>query len=276
MKINTLKRAKLKALKKTKLKILLLDIETAPIESYHWRLWKENIGLNQIKVDWSILSIGAKWLGDPMSKAMYQDSFDEADIRNDLPLLMKVRDLLDEADVVIAHNGRDFDMKKIRARMLIAGLAPFSPVRVIDTLEASKRHFGFTSNKLAYLSVLGGGEGKYESKKFPGFLLWSEFLKRNPAARKEMRVYNLIDIRELEEYYLKIRPWIEQHPNVNVLSETNTPACPKCGSEHVVKNGWRYTQLGAYQRYLCNDCGGYAYDRTNTTPLRKRQSLLGN
>jgi predicted RNA-binding Zn-ribbon protein involved in translation (DUF1610 family)/DNA polymerase elongation subunit (family B) len=257
-----------------KLKILLLDIETAPIESYHWRLWKENIGLKQIKVDWSILSFSAKWL-DSKVKPVYYDSYDERDIRNDQPLLLKLWDLLEEADVVIAHNGREFDLKKIRARMLIQGLPPFSPVRVIDTLEASKKHFGFTSNKLAYLSVLGGEE-KYASKKFPGFDLWSEFLKRNPAARAEMKKYNIIDITSLEAYYLKIRPWIEQHPDVNIPTDSHEISCPKCGSLNMRSNGTRYTQTGAYPRYRCNDCGGSSWNKSSLLSLHKRKNILGN
>ena len=58
----------------SKLKVLLIDIESAPIQSYHWQLWKENISIEQVQVDWSILSFGAKWLGDPRRKTFYFDA----------------------------------------------------------------------------------------------------------------------------------------------------------------------------------------------------------
>jgi hypothetical protein len=45
-------------------RILFLDIETAPLQSYHWGLWDQNIGLEQIGTEWSILSFSAKWLGE--------------------------------------------------------------------------------------------------------------------------------------------------------------------------------------------------------------------
>jgi hypothetical protein len=32
-------------------KIATLDIETCPLESYTWGLWKQNVGLNQIKTE---------------------------------------------------------------------------------------------------------------------------------------------------------------------------------------------------------------------------------
>jgi predicted RNA-binding Zn-ribbon protein involved in translation (DUF1610 family) len=262
-------------LRPPKLRILLTDIETAPIESYHWRLWKENIGIDQIKVDWTILSFSAKWLGEPMKKAVYYDTFDEKDIRNDFPVLEKLWLLLDEADIVVAHNGQAFDLRKIRARMFTAGMNPFSPVRVIDTLTEAKKLFGFSSNKLAWLGDLVGMP-KYNHEKFPGFKLWSEFLLRNPAARKEMRKYNLIDIQALEQVYLRLRPWIEVHPNVNVKDLDSMDECPKCGSNHMLKRGTRTTQYGTYQRYQCNDCTGWSYGRQNLVTHHQRKRLLGN
>jgi len=258
-----------------KLKILLLDIETAPIQSYHWRLWKENINIDQVQVDWSILSFSAKWLGEPMRKAVYYDTFEEKDIRDDSRVLQRLWELLDEADIVVAHNGQRFDLRKIRARMFTQMMQPFSPVRVIDTLYEAKKLFGFSSNKLAWLGSLIGVP-KYKHGKFPGFELWVEFLKRNPAARKEMRKYNLIDVQVLEQVYLRLRPWIEVHPNVNVLDGHSNNECPKCGSHEMQKRGIRTTQVGTYQRYQCSDCGGWSYDRRNMTPNLQRKRLLGN
>lgn len=259
---------------KKKLKILLLDIETAPLESYHWRLWQENIGIEQIKIDWSILSFTAKWLGEPMKKAVYFDTFERQDIHDDRPVLFELWALLHAADIVVAHNGQSFDLKKIRARMFSANMAPFSPVRVIDTLLHAKALFKFTSNKLAWIGDLVGIP-KYKSKKFPGFALWSEFLKRNPAARTEMEKYNKIDVAVLEKVYLRLRPWMEVHPNVNVLSDTGY-GCPKCGGTDLTKRGIRTTQVGCYQRLQCAGCSGWSYERQNLTAHAQRKKFLGN
>jgi hypothetical protein len=53
-------------------RVLTLDIETAPLESYTWGIWDQNIGLNQIKSEWTILSFSAKWLGE--KKVIYGDT----------------------------------------------------------------------------------------------------------------------------------------------------------------------------------------------------------
>ena len=66
-------------------KVLFYDIETAPILAYVWRLWDNNVGLNQIKSDWHLLSWAAKWLGE--KKVMYQDQQGKRDLSNDKEIL---------------------------------------------------------------------------------------------------------------------------------------------------------------------------------------------
>src|SRR5579885_983063 len=175
-------------------RILTLDIETAPLKSYHWGLWDQNIGIEQIDVDWSILAYGAKWLDKP--KFIYRDTGGrgESKTRDDAALLDEIALLLDEADLVVAQNGKKFDIKKINTRLIQANIPPYSPIRVIDTQEVAKKHFGFPSNKLAYTSKILTDTPKDDHRKFPGFELWRECLADNPKAWKEMKKYNKRDV----------------------------------------------------------------------------------
>jgi len=47
-------------------KILLFDIETAPLRAYVWRLWKQNVHptTGQLQSNWFMLTYSAKWLFD--------------------------------------------------------------------------------------------------------------------------------------------------------------------------------------------------------------------
>jgi len=45
------------------MKILMLDIETTPMQVYTWGLWDQNIGINQIIKPTEMLCFGAKWQG---------------------------------------------------------------------------------------------------------------------------------------------------------------------------------------------------------------------
>src|SRR5450631_2162718 len=96
-------------------KTLVIDIETAPIESYTWGLWDQNVGVDQIKTEWSVLSYAAKWLDKPA--VMYSDTggHGRTRVRSDRKLLGEIWTLLNAADLVVAQNGTSFDIKKINA-----------------------------------------------------------------------------------------------------------------------------------------------------------------
>lgn len=257
-------------------KILTFDVETSPVEAYVWGLWDQNIGLDFIKTDWTILSWAAKWLGK--SKIIYQDAGGRGakKVRDDKPILKGIRDLLDEADIIVAQNGKRFDVKKVNARLIQHGIAPPSPYRVVDTLLVARKYFAFTSQKLAWTSKLLTDAPKDKHKKFPGFELWEECLKDNPLAWAEMKKYNVQDVRTTEKVYLKLRPWIEQHPNLGVYDESERPICPKCGSDNITRQGKRVVvkQQSSYLRYKCESCGGWARGKAMQLPLEKRRSLL--
>jgi hypothetical protein len=248
-------------------KILVLDVETAPKVAYVWRFFKENISAKQVKEHGHMMSFAAKWLGD--DQIFYEENRKD----DDKVLIEKVIYLLDQADMVVAHNGERFDMKQIRGRAVVHGLAPPSPVKIIDTLKIAKNEFGFASNSLEYLTtVLGCKIKKGGHKKYPGFELWLACLRGEEAAWAEMKEYNILDILALEELYLKLRPWDTKHPNVAVYSEdTGKVICPKCGGDHIQWRGYSYTSVGKYHRFQCNLCGGWS--RTRYSLLKKNENL---
>lgn len=253
-------------------KVLIFDIETAPILGYVWDLWDQNIALNQIKSDWHILSWSAKWLGDRPSKIMYEDQRNVANIEDDSKLLKKIWSLLNEADVVITQNGRRFDQKKLNARFIINKMKPPSSYKHIDTLLLAKKHFAFSSNKLEYVTdKLCIKYKKLKHKEFPGFEMWSECIAGNIKAWKAMEKYNKYDVLALEEYYTKIIPW-DSSINFNLYSDDINNVC-KCGNEEIYKNGYCYTSYGRYQRYSCKKCGAEVRGRENLLSRNKKRSI---
>lgn len=258
-------------------KILTLDIETAPYESFTWQIWDVNVGLEQIKTERSILSYAAKWLDS--KKMIYEDTSGRGagKVRDDKKLMKGLWELLDKADIVVAQNGQRFDIKIINARLAMHNLKPYSPVRIVDTLLVAKRHFGFTSNKLAWMSKYLTDAKKSEHKKFPGFELWVECLKDNPAAWREMAKYNKLDVVATEQLYLKLRPWIKNHPNMASYAPSHEQACPNCGSKNVTKYGFATLQQGRYQRFKCVDCGAPSRGKQNLiSPTNRRAQLASS
>lgn len=263
--------------------ITTIDIETLPIEAHTWGLFDQTVGLNQIVKDWTIMSFAAKRLDPKAATAslrgrkvatLYEDVSDRADVRDDSQLLMSLWTILHESDILIGHNMRRFDLRKIRARMLMAGMQPPSPCRVIDTLELAKSAGAFTSNKLAYLSSALTETHKSQHKNFPGHSLWLGCIDGNQKAWAECRAYNVLDVLSTEELYLKLRPWATAHINIATYSDPDTPSCPVCGSTDLHEDGFSFTNVSKYQRYHCGGCGAWSRSRYTLNSKATRQALL--
>lgn len=251
-------------------RILLFDVETAPIIGHVWGLWDQNVGLNQIKSDWHVLSWAAKWLGS--TEVMYADQRRASKIENDRVLLKGIWKLLNAADIVITQNGISFDVKKLNARFIYHGFKPPSGFKHIDTLRLAKKHFAFTSNRLEYLAnVLKTKTKKLGRRKFDGFTLWSECLKGNVEAWNEMERYNKQDVLALEQVYERLIPW-DSTINFNIFRHDNEHTCT-CGSKKVERRGFVYTEAGKYQRYQCYVCGKWTRGSLNLLSKEKRQTL---
>lgn len=255
-------------------KILLLDIEIAPIIAHVWQLYDVNVGLNQIQHDWFILSWSAKWLDS--KKVFYRDLRGKVKNRKDKPILTELWNLLDKADLVIHQNGKKFDIPKINARFLInriKGGKPPSPFRQIDLRDINKKNFGFTSNKLEYVTnALNKKYKKLKHNKFAGHELWVECLKDNITAWREMKKYNTYDILSLEESYKIVRNW-DNSINFSVFSNNLASTC-SCGSSRYRKRGFRFTNTGKFQSFECLECGKHFQSKGNLLGNEKRRLML--
>jgi len=85
-----------------------------------------------------------------------------------------------------------------------------------------------------------------------------------------MKQYQLQDVNLLIDLYEKLRPWIDNHPNVNSAYDDGIDRCVACGSQHVIINGTRISSAGKYRRYQCQDCGKWMRGKSliSTTELR--------
>lgn len=253
--------------------ILVFDIETAPMLGAVWGMWKNNVGLNQIKEDWYVISWAAKWLGAPESSTMYQDLRNAKDRSDDYEILEGIHDLLDKADIVVTQNGKAFDQRKLNARFIMQGFKPVSSFRHYDTLIMAKKHFKFTSNRLEYMTHnMCTKYKKQRHAKFGGFDLWKATCwDNNPEAWNEMEEYNKYDVLSLEEVFYKLAPY-DNSLNLSVYHDDHNHHCV-CGSTSHSHNGYYYTNAGKYHRYSCDHCGAETRGRDNLLSKEKRKSM---
>lgn len=250
-------------------KILIFDIETSPLRAYVWRRWKQNIYLDQTISEWFLISWAAKWLEE---SEVYSECLSPKEIKSedDSRIIKKLWMLIDEADIIIAHNGKSFDSKKMNSRFILQGLPPTSPYIQIDTKEVAAKQFGFSSNKLDALAGYFGIEHKDDTD----FELWSKCMDGDQEALNYMQKYNKKDVTILEQVYLKLRPWIKNHPNVALYLEEDNMVCPVCGSKHLEEDGsFYYTTVNKFKVMRCQDCGGISRVRNSSYPKNKIKNI---
>lgn len=247
------------------MKILDLDIETAPNICYTWGLFNQNVSLDQIVKSGHTLCWAAKWRGSnkTMFKSVYHDSEEE--------MINTIHSLLDEADVIVHYNGRKFDIPILNKEFVKNGLVPPSTYQQVDLLETARRNFRFTSNKLDYVSQFLGLEAKLEHK---GMRLWVGCLDGDKASWETMKSYNIQDVKLLQKLYDRLLPWINNHPNLALYTDSEEPVCTNCGSVHVIKNGIEPLKTQSYQRYKCKDCGTNIRGRSTILSISKRKAIL--
>lgn len=247
-------------------RVLFIDIETNRMLLGGWSVGTNFFGIDQIEEDWTILSYGYKWLED--NDVTYLDI---VDFGSEEDILHHLHGVLSEADFVVGHNIRRFDLKKIKSRMLVHGMKPFGKPRTIDTYEIARREFGFSSNKLSYLTkLLCKKYIKSSHDKFHGYSLWKEFAAGNREAIEEMRDYCRLDVLSLQELLEILAPWDNKLPNFDAFYDTPSD------NDEWEEVGFYYTNLGKYKKLRHKVTGQYRRGSKNLLTKEKRESLLRN
>lgn len=179
-----------------KARILIFDIESSLIEFQGFRTGTTYLNSDNIKQDYFILSYAAKWYGE---EKVFSDvvTSREAKRRDDKRICRSLFKLLDEADIVIAHNAK-FDTKKSNTRFLYNGLGIPRPYKVICTLKLIRKVCDMSSNKLDYALRYFGLGGKVEHY---GLQMWKDCSEGKQEALDLMIKYNRGDVTELEKLY---------------------------------------------------------------------------
>ncbi len=228
----------------TKPRILLFDIETFPNVSYTWQ-GKYEVDVIAFKEEWTMASFAYKYLDEKKIVCVSRRQFDD---KTDKSVVSALYDVMSSADILVAHNGDQFDVKKTHARFIFHGLSPLKPPTTIDTKKIAKRYFSFNSNSLNDLGVhLGLGK----KVKHSGFELWEGCMKGCQKSWDLMEKYNKGDVALLEKVYKVFLPWIQNHPGLT------KDGCSNCSGNNCVKRGFKLSKAGRRQIWQCLDCGAW-------------------
>jgi len=241
-----------------------------------WQPGQQYVNINQIERDWIILCWGAKWLGS--DEVLWDSVQRQRDGRGvfeegDLSIIENLVPLLEQADMIVGQNHDRFDLRKIRARMMVHGMEPLTDVPTFDTLTEMRRIAKHSSHKLDWMGKTLLGDEKHKTD----LDLWLSCERGDPQAWTKMVEYCNHDVELTEEYYLYLRPWAVRHPNLALLDPDGTVKCGRCKSTNIVKHGTYRTNVSVFQRYKCKDCGNRRIrGRENLLTKEQKSGLLTN
>ena len=145
----------------SKPKLLHYDLECTLSKSYHFGQYKQNLSVKQQVQEGHLLSHAWAWGDEPVVGSIL--TREEVLDHNPERLVLEAWALLDNADVVVAHYGKKFDIPKLNGYFLKYGLQPPSPYKVVDTKEISSKKFLLPFNSLEYLAKALGVQQKIDN-----------------------------------------------------------------------------------------------------------------
>ena len=244
------------------MKIALWDIETAKIKFSHYgysrKLLSPFLSSDAIERPLWLPCASWKFLNQPrIYSACVLDDMKrfKKNYADDYVVIKALWDLMHEVDVIVAHNGDAFDWKTFTARCVVHDFKPPPRPLMIDTLKVARKNFKFDANDLRFLARFLNVGTKGESPEWDLIAIGDE-----DEIRKCLK-YNRQDVKTLEPIYLKLRPWIKNHPNVNAHNNLPIDVCPTCASPELQLRGYHVTKTGKYRRMQCQVCGAWCQEK---------------
>lgn len=256
-------------MKKSGPRIGLWDIETSYLLMAAFSRYDLKVAYSQVFQEWFIISATFKILGE---KTIHRTSLLDdmkrfkKDFKDDYVITKTLRDFISSVDILIAHNGDNFDWKKFKAKLIKHKLPPIRKPLLIDTFkEAKTAHF--TSAKLGDLAIFLELDAKKHSSSGDWLTVTLPYGKyekgeitkqKKIAAIKRILKYNVGDLPPLEALYLELRPYMTRHPNLNQWHVDAKRRCKNCGSVDIISDGFSR----GYKQYTCKSCGHKFRDMT--------------
>lgn len=239
-----------------------MDLETIPNLHEALKVWPQLSAYPGQNMKATITSIGCfgyqEFGVDKSAKCISAWDFPEwkKDVNNDKALLIEARKVLADADALITHNGKRFDLKFFNTRLLVNGLEALDKLKHIDTCQKAKSHLYLFNNRLDTLGTHLVGDNKMENGGWP---LWVKVHGGIPRVRDEeseikMTKYCKKDVELTTAIFKVLRKFCTEVPNYNMFTDMEIKLCIRCGSTRIKQDGHHYNKTTVQKRYRCKDC----------------------
>lgn len=234
------------------LKILLMDLELTFAVYYAYPSKREQyLSDKNIIHDQFCTCAAWKWAHETSTyvvKITDDKKQFKKDFRDDKIVATKLHALMTEADIIVAHNGDNFDIKHANTLFRKHGLGPISQTKSIDTLKVARKYFAFPGNSLDSLAKRFGSGGKNQKPN------WHKMTDGDAKEIDIAAVYCKNDVDELEVIFNEMRPYMTNYPTLRKYKEAPV-RCDVCLSKRLQRKGEGFDGTKVYKRVKCAECG---------------------
>lgn len=258
--------------------VVFLDIETSINMFYAFRTGNQFLNIDQLEEPTKILTVawgsmydlytskkrGVSSVGNHHFKRQFRK-----DPRDDTELLRRIWSVLDNAKVVVAHNGR-FDEGWLRGRFLELGWKQPSRFSLVCTYQGLRR-YNMSSKKLDFLSKYLVGTAKIPTE----IAMWIACTKGDVKAFELMEKYNIGDVYDtLFKVYMRTCQYYPDYAVDFTDWSLNVPQCRVTGQLlNELNEVWTNHSTGLQYKLYKNPKNGIVYrDRYN---VNSKKSGIG-
>lgn len=180
-------------------RICVLDIECTGLDASFGRVLcacAQFYGPNELKV----------WRADQY------ESWKNGKRSDDSALVADILAGVEEADIIFAHNGTNYDMPFLRTRAIIHGLPAVNPKKIVDPVWLGRRVFRFHSNGLEAISEMLDTSAK-KTRVSPKYWIRA-FGDGDTEALDYIVEHCIYDVASLAEIAYKMRKYVKQIDSV--------------------------------------------------------------
>lgn len=167
----------------------------------------ESAGVNALKADLGfVIVFGYKWSDESTAKVLTVDRKSLGKF-SDRDLLVKVSQILNEADIAVTHYGSIFDKKFLQGRLMINHLPPITHPKMRDTVFGLRAVTNFSSKRLKHVAKILKFRHQKKENNWP--VAWFEVMQGNMKTLKALAVYCKGDVLALEELYGMLKGYVK-------------------------------------------------------------------
>lgn len=273
--------------------LLVYDIESTPLKSWHFSLGKQVIrhgSLDRMYRKYNIICLSYMYDNEEEPTILHWGTNGESSERIIKEFDKVIKEAQDNQILIIGKNNKRFDDKHINTHQWLTGADPMPTwATYTEDLESQlRRHFYLPSFSLDAVSELRGYGGKQKmefgdwvsnveyklaqvainelgtkaaAKAYPVFvgINIDKAIEEGKVAFEKMQEYNGKDVTDTMALVKDVMPYCKFKTR-KMARYKGEMRCVQanCGSTNIRRNGTRVEAGGKVQHFYCNDHNGYA------------------